>query len=128
MPDEDKRKALAEAAMTTLGEHREALEAAGLAPEIVSAGGTGTHDLSVLELVELAGGVRRADHGPDARADNGVDPNPGVVERSEHAHVGQSARPPGAERDPHLLFPPPPEKAARPARHSASVVIPRGSR
>ncbi len=46
VPDEDKRKALAEAAMTTLGEHREALEAAGLAPEIVSAGGTGTHDLS----------------------------------------------------------------------------------
>jgi D-serine deaminase-like pyridoxal phosphate-dependent protein len=46
VPDEDKRKSLAEASMARLSEHREALEAAGLAPEIVSAGGTGTHDLS----------------------------------------------------------------------------------
>ncbi len=46
VPDAAKRKALAEQAMQTLAEHREALVQAGLAPEIVSAGGTGTYDLS----------------------------------------------------------------------------------
>jgi D-serine deaminase-like pyridoxal phosphate-dependent protein len=46
IPDAAKRKSLAEQAMQTLASHREALEQAGLAPEVVSAGGTGTHDLS----------------------------------------------------------------------------------
>ncbi len=46
VPDAAKRKSLAEAALAELGRHVEALRAAGLAPEIVSAGGTGTHDLT----------------------------------------------------------------------------------
>jgi D-serine deaminase-like pyridoxal phosphate-dependent protein len=44
VPDADKRRALAEQSLATLDRHREALTAAGLPPEIVSAGGTGTHD------------------------------------------------------------------------------------
>ncbi|MCP4004331.1 MAG: DSD1 family PLP-dependent enzyme [bacterium] len=46
IPDAAKRKELAEAATTSLLEHRQALVEAGLEPEIVSAGGTGTHDLT----------------------------------------------------------------------------------
>ena len=46
VPDDAKRKELCEAAMARLREHREALAAAALAPEIVSAGGTGTHEIS----------------------------------------------------------------------------------
>ena len=44
--DPAKRKGLAEAAAQALGTHVEALRAAGLAPEIVSSGGTGTYDLT----------------------------------------------------------------------------------
>ena len=44
--DAAKRKELAEAAATALLQHVEALRAAGLAPEIVSSGGTGTFDLT----------------------------------------------------------------------------------
>lgn len=44
VPDADKRRALTEQALACLDRHREALTAAGLPPEIVSAGGTGTHD------------------------------------------------------------------------------------
>ena len=46
VPDAAKRTSLAEAALAELGRHRDALAAAGLAPEIVSSGGTGTHDLT----------------------------------------------------------------------------------
>lgn len=46
VPDASRRRELAEASIARLAEHREALEAAGLAPAIVSAGGTGTHDLT----------------------------------------------------------------------------------
>ena len=46
IPDDAKRRELAEASVARLHEHREALVAAGLEPEIVSAGGTGTHDLT----------------------------------------------------------------------------------
>jgi D-serine deaminase-like pyridoxal phosphate-dependent protein len=46
IPDEAKRRELAEASIARLHEHRQALVAAGLEPEIVSAGGTGTHDLT----------------------------------------------------------------------------------
>jgi D-serine deaminase-like pyridoxal phosphate-dependent protein len=46
VPEADKRKSLAEAAIASLAEHREALCAAGLDPEIVSAGGTGTYDIT----------------------------------------------------------------------------------
>ncbi len=46
VPDAAKRKSLAEQALARLEEHREALASSGLAPEIVSAGGTGTHDLT----------------------------------------------------------------------------------
>jgi D-serine deaminase-like pyridoxal phosphate-dependent protein len=46
VPDAAKRKSLAEAALAELSRHVEALRAAGLAPEIVSAGGTGTYDLT----------------------------------------------------------------------------------
>jgi D-serine deaminase-like pyridoxal phosphate-dependent protein len=44
VPDAAKRKSLAEAATAELERHVEALRSAGLAPEIVSAGGTGTYD------------------------------------------------------------------------------------
>jgi D-serine deaminase-like pyridoxal phosphate-dependent protein len=44
VPDPAKRKELCEAAIAKLVEHVRALESAGLAPEIVSAGGTGTYD------------------------------------------------------------------------------------
>jgi len=44
--DAAKRKELAESAARTLLEHVAALRAAGLAPEIVSSGGTGTYDLT----------------------------------------------------------------------------------
>ena len=46
VPDRDKRIATATEALTTLSRHVEALRAAGLAPEIVSAGGTGTFDIA----------------------------------------------------------------------------------
>ena len=44
--DAEKRIELADAAVARLQEHRSALAAADLGPEIVSAGGTGTHDIS----------------------------------------------------------------------------------
>ena len=44
--DAAKRKSLAEDALAELRRHVEALREAGLAPEIVSAGGTGTHDIT----------------------------------------------------------------------------------
>jgi D-serine deaminase-like pyridoxal phosphate-dependent protein len=44
--DPAERHNLAEAALETLGRHVAALRAAGLAPEIVSAGGTGTFDIA----------------------------------------------------------------------------------
>lgn len=46
LTDRDKRIATAREALTTLSRHVEALRAAGLAPEIVSAGGTGTYDIA----------------------------------------------------------------------------------
>jgi D-serine deaminase-like pyridoxal phosphate-dependent protein len=46
VPDETKRTALGRAAVEVLQEHRRALVDAGLEPGIVSAGGTGTHDIS----------------------------------------------------------------------------------
>ncbi|MGH9886655.1 MAG: DSD1 family PLP-dependent enzyme, partial [bacterium] len=46
VPDAAKRKELAEAATAQLLAHAAALRAAGLAPEIVSAGGTGTFELT----------------------------------------------------------------------------------
>ncbi len=46
VPDTAKRKALAEEAMARLALHQSALTGAGLGPEIVSAGGTGTYDLT----------------------------------------------------------------------------------
>jgi D-serine deaminase-like pyridoxal phosphate-dependent protein len=46
IPDREKRIATAREALTTLSGHVEALRAAGLAPEIVSAGGTGTFDIT----------------------------------------------------------------------------------
>ncbi len=46
IPDREKRIATAREALTTLSRHVEALRAAGLKPEIVSAGGTGTYDLA----------------------------------------------------------------------------------
>jgi D-serine deaminase-like pyridoxal phosphate-dependent protein len=46
IPDREKREATARAALTVLSAHVDALRAAGLAPEIVSAGGTGTYDLA----------------------------------------------------------------------------------
>jgi D-threonine aldolase len=46
IPDREKRIATAREALTTLSRHVEALRAAGLTPEIVSAGGTGTYDLA----------------------------------------------------------------------------------
>src|SRR5438132_9105901 len=44
--DKADREARALAAMRELSRHVEALRAAGLAPEIVSAGGTGTYDIA----------------------------------------------------------------------------------
>jgi D-serine deaminase-like pyridoxal phosphate-dependent protein len=44
--DREKRIATAREALSTLSRHVEALRAAGLAPEIVSAGGTGTFDIA----------------------------------------------------------------------------------
>ena len=46
VPDPEKRVTTARAALTRLSEHVEALRRAGLAPEIVSAGGTGTYDIA----------------------------------------------------------------------------------
>src|SRR5271166_86033 len=46
VPDREKRIATATEALTTLSRHVEALRSAGLAPEIVSAGGTGTFDIA----------------------------------------------------------------------------------
>jgi D-serine deaminase-like pyridoxal phosphate-dependent protein len=46
IPDAEKRAALAGEAVATLQAHRQALVDAGLEPGIVSAGGTGTHDIS----------------------------------------------------------------------------------
>ncbi len=46
VPDDAKRHELGEAATVRLLDHRRALADAGLEPEIVSAGGTGTHDIS----------------------------------------------------------------------------------
>jgi len=46
IPDAEKRIAIARKALTTLSRHVEALRGAGLAPEIVSAGGTGTFDIA----------------------------------------------------------------------------------
>ncbi|MHB8577074.1 MAG: alanine racemase, partial [Dehalococcoidia bacterium] len=44
--DPDERKRAAADALATLGRHVEALKRAGLAPEIVSAGGTGSYDIA----------------------------------------------------------------------------------
>ena len=46
VPDREKRESLGHEAMRTLETHRKALVDAGLTPEIVSAGGTGTYDLA----------------------------------------------------------------------------------
>jgi D-serine deaminase-like pyridoxal phosphate-dependent protein len=46
VPDKAKREELARAALETLDGHRRALVDAGLEPEIVSGGGTGTHDIT----------------------------------------------------------------------------------
>lgn len=46
VPDAAKRKDLAEQALAVLEGHRQALVDSGLEPEIVSGGGTGTHDLT----------------------------------------------------------------------------------
>jgi D-serine deaminase-like pyridoxal phosphate-dependent protein len=46
LADREKRIATARDALTTLSRHVEALRVAGLAPEIVSAGGTGTFDMA----------------------------------------------------------------------------------
>ncbi len=46
LPDPEKRKTTAREALTTLSRHVDALRAAGMPPEIVSAGGTGTYDIA----------------------------------------------------------------------------------
>jgi len=46
VPDKEKRDRIAREALTELSRHVEALRSAGLAPEIVSAGGTGTYDIT----------------------------------------------------------------------------------
>ncbi|HUO06371.1 MAG TPA: DSD1 family PLP-dependent enzyme [Candidatus Binataceae bacterium] len=46
IPNKDQREQVARKALTVLSEHVAALRAAGLAPEIVSAGGTGTYDIA----------------------------------------------------------------------------------
>ena len=58
IPDAEKRTTTARKALTTLGRHVEALRDAGFAPEIVSAGGTGTFDIagSWAEVTEVQAG------------------------------------------------------------------------
>jgi D-serine deaminase-like pyridoxal phosphate-dependent protein len=58
IPDADKRTELAAASGAVLVEHCQALDAAGLSPEIVSAGGTGTHDQTaeVSRVTEIQAG------------------------------------------------------------------------
>jgi D-serine deaminase-like pyridoxal phosphate-dependent protein len=46
VPDRAKREAIAREALGVLSRHVDALQAAGLPPEIVSAGGTGTYDIT----------------------------------------------------------------------------------
>ena len=46
VPDKEQRERIAREALTELSRHVEALRRAGLAPEIVSAGGTGTYDIA----------------------------------------------------------------------------------
>jgi len=46
LPDREKREKTARDALTVLSRHVDALRSAGLAPEIVSAGGTGTYDIA----------------------------------------------------------------------------------
>jgi D-serine deaminase-like pyridoxal phosphate-dependent protein len=46
LPDKQKRELTAREALSILSRHVEALRRAGLAPEIVSAGGTGTYDIA----------------------------------------------------------------------------------
>ena len=46
LEDAEERRTKAEAALTIVGEHVEALAEAGLAPGIVSVGGTGTHEIA----------------------------------------------------------------------------------
>ena len=46
VPDKEKRERIAREALTELSRHVEALRSAGFAPEIVSAGGTGTYDIT----------------------------------------------------------------------------------
>ena len=58
VPDAEKRTATARKALATLSRHVEALRDAGFAPEIVSAGGTGTFDIagSWPEVTEVQAG------------------------------------------------------------------------
>jgi len=58
LPDRIKRETTARTALTCLSEHVSALRAVGLAPEIVSAGGTGTYDIagSWPEVTEVQAG------------------------------------------------------------------------
>jgi len=46
VPDKEKRERIAREALSELSRHVEALRRAGFAPEIVSAGGTGTYDIT----------------------------------------------------------------------------------
>ncbi len=46
VPEKEKRERIARAALTELSRHVEALRGEGFAPEIVSAGGTGTYDIT----------------------------------------------------------------------------------
>ncbi|HXN87308.1 MAG TPA: alanine racemase, partial [Candidatus Binataceae bacterium] len=58
VPDKEKRERIAREALTELSRHVEALKLAGFAPEIVSAGGTGTYDIagSWPEVTEVQAG------------------------------------------------------------------------
>jgi D-serine deaminase-like pyridoxal phosphate-dependent protein len=58
VPDKEKRERIACEALTELTRHVEALKLAGFAPEIVSAGGTGTYDIagSWPEVTEVQAG------------------------------------------------------------------------
>jgi D-threonine aldolase len=58
VPEKDKRERIARAALTELSHQVEALRSAGFAPEIVSAGGTGTYDItgSWPEVTEVQAG------------------------------------------------------------------------
>jgi D-serine deaminase-like pyridoxal phosphate-dependent protein len=58
VPDKEKRERIAREALTELTRHVEALKLAGFAPEIVSAGGTGTYDIagSWPEVTEVQAG------------------------------------------------------------------------